>query len=277
MLHHRLEALRQKHGAEALAAAAYDWETGLAVSLHGTRSFHPASTMKVAVLLALFDAAAKGRFDLREPLHVRNRFLSKADGSAFRVSASRDANSEVYERLGLTMPVERLAYHMIVTSSNLATNLLVDLVTPDAIAAALEAWDVRGVSVVRGVEDEAAYQKGISNRVTAEGLVMLLRLLVEGDAFSEKMREQMRDILFDQAFKSGIPAGLPKGARVAHKTGEISVVQHDCGLVYLPGRKPYALAILTQWKPEVKGRSELVAAVSKAVYQTLTDKENADV
>jgi beta-lactamase class A len=276
MLHHRLDALRREHGAEALAAAVYDWETGLAVSLHGSRVFHPASTMKVAVMMALFDAAAQGRFDLREPLHVRNRFLSKADGSAFRVSSSRDANSEVYERLGLTMRVERLAYHMIVTSSNLATNLLVDLVTPEAIAASLHTWGVRGVSVVRGVEDEAAYQKGISNRATAEGMVALLRLLVEGNAFSEEHRQQMRDILFDQAFKSGIPAGLPDQARVAHKTGEISTVQHDCGLVYLPGRKPYAIAVLTEWKADVtKGRSALVASVSKALYQTLTADADA--
>lgn len=270
MLHRRLDALRSEHGAQALAVALHDWETGLSLSLHGRRPFHPASTMKVAVLLALFDAAEHGRFDLRAPLHVRNRFRSKADGSSFRVSQARDANSEVYERLGLTLPVERLAYHMIVTSSNLATNLLVDLVTPEAIAEALERWRVEGVRVVRGVEDEAAWQAGINNSATAEGLVALLRLLVEGDAFDTGAREQMLGILHDQAFASGIPAGLPDGARVAHKTGEISTVQHDCGLVYLPGRTPYALAILTEWKPDVKGRSALVAAASKAVYETLT-------
>jgi beta-lactamase class A len=270
MLHRRLDALRSEHGADALAVAFHDWETGLTMSLHGRRPFHPASTMKVAVLLALFDAARQGRFDLRAPLHVRNRFLSKADGSSFRVSQSRDANSEVYERLGLTMPVERLAYHMIVTSSNLATNLLVDLVTPEAIADALGRWQIEGVTVVRGVEDEAAWQAGINNRTTAEGLVALLRLLAEGDAFDAKAREQMLGILHDQAFSSGIPAGLPNDARVAHKTGEISTVQHDCGLVYLPGRKPYALAILTEWKPEAKSRAALVAAASKTVYETLT-------
>ena len=44
----------------------------------------------------------------------------------------------------------------------------------------------------------------------------------------------MLDVLHGQQFKSGIPAGLPRDARVAHKTGEISTVAHDAGLVYLP-------------------------------------------
>jgi beta-lactamase class A len=78
----------------------------------------------------------------------------------------------------------------------------------------------------------------------------------------------MREILLEQRFKSGIPAGLPKDARVAHKTGNISTVHHDAGIVYLEGRKPYVLVILTQF-PAEKTRGTAVADVSRDIFSTL--------
>ena len=79
----------------------------------------------------------------------------------------------------------------------------------------------------------------------------------------------MIDVLHAQQFRSGIPAGQPREARVAHKTGDISTVAHDAGLVYLPGRKPYALAVLTEWEPGSGGRSATIAAASYLAYAAL--------
>jgi beta-lactamase class A len=81
----------------------------------------------------------------------------------------------------------------------------------------------------------------------------------------------MLDILHAQEFRSGIPAGLPGEARVANKTGEISTVAHDAGIVYLPDRDPYVVVILSEWKPETSGRREAIAQISRAVYEVLTD------
>ena len=80
----------------------------------------------------------------------------------------------------------------------------------------------------------------------------------------------MMDILHGQEFNQGIPARLPKGARVAHKTGEISTVAHDAGVVYLPKRKPYSLVILTEWDPSATARSRTIAAISQTIYELLT-------
>jgi beta-lactamase class A len=125
------------------------------------------------------------------------------------------------------------------------------------------------VDLRRGVEDELAFQHDINNRVTASGLVGLLRLIGEERAFSPELSRQMLDVLLAQHFKSGIPAGLPREARVAHKTGDISTIAHDAGLVYLPGRKPYALAVLTEWDPSTTGRSATIAAASYIAYAAL--------
>jgi beta-lactamase class A len=197
-----------------------------------------------------------------------------ADGSSFRVGSSRDANADVQQAIGKTMKVSDLAYHMITTSSNLATNLLIDVVGIDAVRKTLADLNLDdGVEFRRGVEDEHAFERGISNRCTADGMLRVLRAIEDRKAFSAQASEQMLDILHAQEFRSGIPAGLPEGAKVANKTGEISTVAHDAGIVYLPRRKPYALVVLTEWdKDRSSGRKDTIARISRAIYHHLAEK-----
>lgn len=258
-------------GAKAVAVAYHDYETRSEWSFNGQTWFHAASTIKVPVLVGVFGAIERGELHTYSRVHVRNRFISVSDARPYRVLSGRDANSEVHENIGKTMRVSELAHHMIVTSSNLATNLLIDIIGVEKLQKTLKDLGVEGVELRRGVEDEAAFEAGINNRVTARGLVEVLRLIEERRAFSEETSEQMLEILHQQEFRSGIPAGLPEDARVANKTGEISTMAHDAGLVYLPDRKPYVLAILTEWEaPVTNGRRETLAKISNAVFRHLT-------
>ena len=150
-----------------------------------------------------------------------------------------------------------------------ATNLLLDLIGLDAVQRTIDRFGLTGLDVKRGVEDERAFQHGIINRVTADGLVALLGLIAEERAYSPQLSREMLDILHRQEFKKGIPGRLPREVRVAHKTGDISTVAHDAGVVYAPGRKPYVIAILTEWTPDVGNRSSTIASLSHAVYEHL--------
>ena len=58
----------------------------------------------------------------------------------------------------------------------------------------------------------------------------------------------------------------------AHKTGEISTIAHDAGLVFLPKRQPYAVAILTEWGPDGNSQQETVARVSREIYGYLIER-----
>ena len=271
-LSRQLLDILKSSNAKAIALAIYDYETELAFSSHGDEWFHAASTIKVPLLVAVFDAIRQGRFTLESRLHVRNRFLSVADGSTYRLSTSRDANSAVHKAIGKTMNVEDLAFHMITTSSNLATNLLLDLVGLEEAQKSLESMGLQGIKLKRGVEDNVAYDQGIHNEVTASGLLELFKMIEEKRAVSPEASEKMLEILHAQEFKSGIPAGLPNEARIAHKTGEISTVAHDAGVVYLPDRKPYLITILTRWDADQGGRHDAVASISRAVYKMLTSQ-----
>lgn len=269
-LHEKIDQLRAESGSDAIGVHVFDYETERSFSHEGDRWFHAASTMKVAVLVTLFHAANTGRLSLEDRLHVRNRFRSIADRSIYRVQRDRDADSAVHRRVGRSMKLIELAEPMITRSSNLATNLLLEFLTPEFIQSTLAAADVEGVRVVRGVEDSVAFDRGVNNTLTPSGLVSVFRLLREDRLFPESERRQMLDILFAQEFNSMIPSLLPDSTQVAHKTGEISTATHDAGFVLLPGRRPYAVAILTEHPPGLDDTQKLVAKVSRLVYEFIT-------
>jgi beta-lactamase class A len=273
---HRVAQIATEAGARAVAAAFYDYETETAFSYHGGRWFHAASTVKVAALAATFLAVEEGLFTLDARVHVRNRFLSVVDGEPYRIPAARDANSKVQAAVGKTMKVVELAFHMIVTSSNLATNLPLDLIGLEKAQQLLASLGVEGIDLQRGVEDDKAYEAQINNRVTADGLVRLFRTIQDERGFSHNASQKMLSILSQQEFNSGIPAGLPDSARetarIAHKTGEISTIAHDAGIIHLQKRKPYVVAILTEWDEQnSSSRMEAVARISEAVYRSLAE------
>jgi beta-lactamase class A len=264
----QVERLTAESKARATAVSVHDLESGLRFSLRGDRWFHAASTIKVAVLLALLRAADDGRVRLDDSLHVRNRFISAADGSPFQLNRDSDAMPELYQAIGRTAKISALAEGMISASSNLATNLLLDFLGVEYARNVLRDAHVEGVELRRGVEDQVAHERGINNEATADGLMTLLSAL-RGDFLRSESKEQAIRILLEQRFNSMIPAGLPPHAAVAHKTGEISTACHDMGIVYLPEREPYIAVILTEFDSENEGRRETVAAISEAIYRSV--------
>jgi len=265
-LYNSVLRIKEKHGLEALGIAFYDCETTLQWAYNAEAPFHAASTMKLAVLLAVQRQMTRGELAGDAPVHVRNKFTSIVDRRPYKLEVSRDSDPELYAHLGRTMTVDQLAYQMITTSSNFATNLLVDVVGIPVIQRALQELNLEGIKVIRGVEDQAAFEAGLNNEVTANGLLKLLRLISDRKAYSPEASLRMLQILLDQRFKGGIPAGLPEAARVAHKTGNISTVHHDAGIVYLEGRQPYVLVILTQFDAS-PSRGTAVAEVSRDIFE----------
>jgi beta-lactamase class A len=272
-LYRNVLKIKQEHGLVNLGISFFDAETTIQWAYNADRYFHAASTMKLAVLLGVFRQVDRGELSIDAPVHIRNRFTSIVNQEPFMLDLARDADPDVYGHLGKTLTVRELSYWMITKSSNLATNLLIDVIGIQTVQLALDELDIDGVRVLRGVEDQRAFENHLNNEVTANGLLKMLRLIAEGKAYSQAACDEMLEILLDQQYRSGIPAGLPKAARVAHKTGNISTVHHDAGIVYLDGRKPYVLVILTEFEAE-QGRGTAVADVSRDIFTTLA--ENID-
>jgi beta-lactamase class A len=266
-LYNGILRIKKTHRLERLGIAFYDSQTTLQWSFNADTLFHAASTIKIAVLIAVYAQVSRGELTTDAPVHVRNRFTSSEGGVPFVVPCGA-MDAEVEKRIGRTMTVYELAYEMITKSSNLATNLLVDVVGVDTIRRCLDELRVDGVVMARGVCDDAAFQAGVNNLVTANGVLRMLRMIADGRAYSPEVCAQMLEILLDTQARSGIPAGVPGDASVAHKTGTISTVHHDAGVIYIGNRRPYFLVVLTQFPAEV-GRTSAVADVSQSIFESL--------
>jgi beta-lactamase class A len=228
--------------------------------------FHAASTMKIPVMIELFHQAREGKLKLDDALPVKNEFHSLADGSIFTLDPADDSETDLYKAVGQTRTLSQLCELMITVSSNLATNLLVQKLGVENIRATVRALHADGMSVLRDVEDNKAYEKGMNNTTTARGLLVLLEAIAKGQAVDPESSRQMAEILARQKFNEGIPAGLPPGTRVAHKTGELTKVHHDAAIVFAP--RPFVLVILVRGLAESKDSAGLMADITRRVYQS---------
>jgi beta-lactamase class A len=268
VLRQSCERIMNESKAVSYAVAVRDYETGFRFAMNADRPFHAASTMKVAILLAIGKAIEEGRIRPDDTLHIRNRFLSAVDGAPFRINADSDGYPQLHRLVGRTARISALAEWMIVSSSNLATNLLLDYITVEQAQRVLRDAGITGLDLRRGVDDQKAHDQNFNNETTAAGLLDLFATL-RGDFLTKASRDWAINILLQQRFNSMIPAPLPAHASVAHKTGEISTACHDAGIVYLPEREPYILVVLTEVAAETNGRREAVAKISDAVFKTL--------
>jgi beta-lactamase class A len=233
-------------------------------SLNGDESFHAASTMKIPVMIELFHQAHEGKLKLDDPLRVKNEFHSIVDGSVYKLNPADDSESELYKGVGQTRTLTQLCLLMITVSSNLATNLLIEKLSVENIRATMYEFHADGMNVLRGVEDQKAFDKGLNNTTSARGLAVLLAALAQGKAFDSEASRQMVAILERQTFNEGIPAGLPHGTRVAHKTGEITKIHHDAAIVYAP--RPFVLVILVRGMDDFDQSSTLIADITRLLY-----------
>jgi len=234
---------------------------------HADDSLHAASTMKVPVMIELYRQVQAGKIKLNDPLIIHNEFRSIVDGSPYQLDAADDSETDLYKAEGQTRTLTELCELMITVSSNLATNLIIEKLGVENIRSTIHSLNADGMHVLRGVEDNKAFEKGLNNTTTARALEILLTSIADNTAAGPDASLQMIAILERQKFNEGIPAGLPPGTKVAHKTGEISKIHHDAAIVYAP--RPFVLVILVRGLADIKDSSALMADITRLLFQSV--------
>jgi beta-lactamase class A len=263
----RLDAILAMHPAQSIAVARYDLQTGESLLRNEHERFHAASTMKLPVMLAVFEAVTRGELSLDQKVVVKNDFVSIVDGSHYALESGEDSEKALYDLVGTEVTLEDLVRRMIVRSSNLATNHVIQFVGAPNVMKLMKSIGANEIEVLRGVEDDKAYHAGLNNTTTANDLMLILKALAEERVVSPAASKQMIDILLAQEFNDGIPAGVVPGARVAHKTGSITAISHDAGIVFNPDGSRYVLVVLTRGFKDGDEATRVIAAVSRAVAQ----------
>lgn len=268
----QLEKLIDRFEGRTISVAAHDLETGGEILVNADLKMHPASTMKVPVMMEVFRQAEAGLLSFDERLSVYNSFKSIVDGSEFALEEADDSDKTLYMRIGETETIRELNRLMIVRSSNLATNLLMERVGVARVNAFISELGIKDMSVIRGLEDKKAYRLDINNSASARSSTHMMQLIADGRVVSKQASDEMIQVMLGQEFNESIPALLPAEAKVAHKTGWTGEYYHDTGIVFPPGRKPYAISLFTQGFPENDETQahDCMAQISKMIYSAMT-------
>lgn len=229
-------------------------------------SIHPASTMKTPVLVEVYKQAAAGKFKLSDSLALKNEFKSIVDVSPYSLSESDDSDSIWYRKLGQKVSIADLARAMIVRSSNLATNILIEWVGAEKTTQTMRDLGLQDIVVRRGVEDSKAYAAGLNNSTTAYDLMLLMERLAKGEAGRPEDCKAMIEILSDQEFNNVIPTRLPVDVQVAHKTGWITAHHHDSGLLISPYQRYFSFTLLSKGWTNEKLANEVMGKVVEMAY-----------
>jgi len=266
-----IESYIAQFSGKTIALAVHDLETGHEINIQADISMHPASTIKVPVMMEVFRQADAGNYSLADEIVIANTFSSLADGSPYSLDAKDDSDKSLYEMIGQSESIRELTRLMIVRSSNLATNILLEWVGAKQVNEFLRELGIGDVTVLRGVEDNAAFRLGLNNSASARGLTQMMKKIAEGKVVSKSASHEMIQVMLRQEFNESIPALLPPSTRVAHKTGWTGEFYHDTGIVFPEDGKPYAITIMTRGFPENDENQAhtCMAEISRLVYDEL--------
>lgn len=211
-----------------------------------------ASTIKLAVLVALFRAIDAGRLRLDE-----TRAVAAADkvGGSGVLRALHD---------GLALTLADLAYLMIAISDNTASNLLIDAVGLARVNAAIRDLGLRGTALGRRFRGRAARAGEPENITTAADLARLLRAILAGRAAGADASARMLALLHEQQHRDRLARSLPPAVTYAGKGGTLPGLALDAGILFAP-RGPLIVVALAADLPapfaadEPMGRLALAA------------------
>lgn len=258
-----IELMSKTEGDFGLAFKNLDNSDTIFINAH--EYFHAASTMKTPVMLEIFNQEKQGKFKISDSIIVQNEFESIVDKSRYSLSIDDDSDDILYRKIGQNMTIHDLTYEMMTKSSNLATNILINKVGAKNVMKLLSSLNIKENIVLRGVEDQKAFEAGLNNKTTPFGLMQIF----EHIALTQPSNSLMMEILFEQKFNEIIPAHLPKTVKVAHKTGSITGVQHDSGIVFLPDGRKYVLILLSKNLKNADDGVKTLAVISKLIYDHL--------
>lgn len=234
------------------------------VCIRCDESFEAASLYKLFLMAAAYQAVYDGKLSLDTEISAKMSHLTDVYGSVdFGYESFSDTEVISYS---IQESLERIAS----ISDNFAALMLAEKI---------------GWGSVQSVADEiGAEQTSIQSPITTSprDIGLLMQKLYKGEIVSLEASEHILDMLTKSKLNNRIPAKLPKwdpstgkGLRIAHKTGELSGVRNDAGVVFLDGN-PYVIVLMSK---NIKGEDEGVenlAEMSGLVYQYYASNSAAD-
>jgi len=251
------------------ALAFKNLDDGKEILINENEIFHAASTIKTPVMIEFYKQLHQGKLSLEDTLQIKNEFKSIVDGTMYKLSEFDDSDKNTYNKLGQYYSINNLIYEMITISSNFATNILIDYIGANNVTKSMKEIGALNINVLRGVEDIKAFELGLNNTTSAKDLLIIYEKLAKGKIIDKESSAIMINILKDQKYDDIIPKYLPKDIEVANKTGMITGVHHDSGIVFLKDGRKYVIVLLSKNMLDMESGTEMMARISELIYKTL--------
>jgi beta-lactamase class A len=231
-----------------------DLNTGLSTSVNANAQMPAASTIKVPVMVEVFERLANGDFDLNKTVTLQQ---SDRDWGWGDLSDARR---------GTKYTVSNLLTLMITESDNTATNMLIRLVGRKAINHEMSDLGLRQTSLHDYIRSEGPIRYAL--RSSAGDMVKLLTAMARYELVDEWSSRAMISIMSGQHHNGLIPAPLPRGITIAHKTGTLHDTLNDVGIVYL-NNEPYVMAVMATNLPTLESGYSFIHGISRVAYREL--------
>ncbi|NEN92305.1 MAG: serine hydrolase [Okeania sp. SIO3H1] len=234
-----------------------DVDTGAYLDINGNVAIAAASTIKVPILVAFFQAVDQGRIKLDDMLTMEESHIAEGSGDM------------QFRRPGTKYTALQTATKMIVISDNTATNMLIEALGGSEVLNQLfQSWGLKDTTINDSLPDLSG-----TNTTTPKDLINLISQVNQGGLVSLKSRDRLFRIMERTRNDSLLPRGIGRGSIIAHKTGNLKSVLADVGMIDLLNGKRYLLAVLVKRPDDEQTAIELIREVSKKTYQYLESSE----
>jgi beta-lactamase class A len=240
------------HVRAAIGLDVLDLNTGYNAGYNAGRSMPAASTIKLPVMVAVFEQLQAGRIDVNTRVTLQAR--DKDCGSGDLCGA----------RIGQTFPVSELLAKMIDISDNTATNMLIRLVGRRNINRSMTELGLEHTHLAGDVRT-ADWTIRRMLRTSAGDLVHLLSMMARGELVDQWSSNEMIALLKADRINTLLPAPLPDNVAIAHKTGSLFDTLNDAGIVYAAD-SPYVIAVMTTALPSQDLGRSFIHTVSRLAY-----------
>jgi len=246
-----------------VSVAVRDIRNAFDFSFHEDAKLWSASTIKIAVLVEAVRQLSEGKVALDTEFVLDDNNRTPGSGVLRFMHG------------GMKLTFHDVIVLMIITSDNLATNILIDFLTPESITATMRGFGYSGTEVQRRIFDYEAMDRGLYNWIAAGEIADLCRRIYTKTAVGGEWDELALKIMGWNLDKERLRLLLPEEARIANKPGEQENTMHDGGLVWNDDFA-YSICVATHGWQSRSDAFMTIARISRLVYDAVSETCGCD-
>lgn len=230
---------------------------GETVAHREDESFIVASTIKIAIMVRLYQMVDAGEIKLTDMYALREEDICPGSGVMQGL------------HIGTELTLGDICYLMMSISDNTATNVLIDVVGMEQVNASIRDLGLNSMILARKMRGGPAIEGEGENLGTPAEFAKLIESILDGRAASAESCMAMLDTLKTQANERRIGRYVPAGWEWGSKTGSHTTTVNDVGFV-MTNDGPLIISVFIQHAEDVVAGEIIISDISRELIQGVT-------